>query len=40
MIALDAILEAPGVADVKMALTEAWETASHFANDLESDRMR
>ena len=40
MIALDAISEAPGVADVKMALTEAWETASHFANDLESDRMR
>ena len=40
MIALDAISEAPGVADVKMALTEAWETASHFGNDLESDRMR
>jgi hypothetical protein len=40
MIALDALSEAPGVADVKMALTEAWETASHSANDLEFDRMR
>jgi len=40
MIALDAISGAPGVADVKTALTEAWETASHSASDLESDRMR
>jgi hypothetical protein len=40
MIALDAISEAPGVADVKMALKEAWETASHSTNDLESARMR
>ena len=28
------------VRDVTMALTEAWETASHSANDLESDRMK
>lgn len=40
MIGLDAISEAPGVVDVKVALTEAWETASHFTNDLEADRMR
>lgn len=40
MIALDAISEAPGVTDVKMALTGAWETASHSTNDLESDRIR
>ncbi len=39
MIALDEISGTPGVEDVKMALTEAWKTASHSANDLESDRM-
>ena len=33
MIALDSISGAPGVADVKTALTEAWETASHSASD-------
>jgi hypothetical protein len=40
MMALDESSGAPGVADVTMALTEAWETASHSANDLEFDRMR